>query len=63
MTEASSLPPHGNYAELLSYQKAQIVYDLTYRFCSGWVKGDRTIDQMVQAVPESRTSWKAARLR
>ncbi len=29
MTEASFLPPHGNYAELLSYQKAEIVYDLT----------------------------------
>jgi four helix bundle suffix protein len=50
MTEASFLPPHGNYAELLSYQKAEIVYDLTYRFCQRFLaKGDRTIDQMVQA--------------
>lgn len=24
------LPPHGNYNELLSYQKAEIVYDVTY---------------------------------
>src|SRR5438309_3692401 len=44
------IPPHGNYQELLSYQKAEIVYDLTYRFCQRFLKrGDRTIDQMVQA--------------
>jgi four helix bundle suffix protein len=50
MTENSFLPPHGNYAELLSYQKAEIVYHLTYRFCQRFLaKGDRTIDQMVQA--------------
>jgi four helix bundle suffix protein len=44
------LPPHGNYRELKSFQKAEIVYDLTYRFCGRFLsKGDRTIDQMVQA--------------
>jgi four helix bundle suffix protein len=44
------LPPHGNYRELLSYQKAEVVYDLTFRFCGRFFKrGDRTIDQMVQA--------------
>ena len=44
------LPPHGNYAELLSYRKAEVVYDLTFRFCERFLKkGDRTIDQMVQA--------------
>jgi hypothetical protein len=44
------LPPHGNYAALLSYQKAEIVYDLTYHFCERFIKrGDRTHDQMVQA--------------
>lgn len=44
------LPQHGNYAGLKSYQKAEIVYDLTYRFCARFLsKGDRTIDQMVQA--------------
>jgi len=50
MPENSYLPPHGNYAELLSYQKAEVVYDLTFRFCQRFLaKGDRTIDQMVQA--------------
>jgi len=44
------LPPHGNYRELLSYQKSEVIYDLTYRFCDRFLKkGDRTIDQMVQA--------------
>jgi four helix bundle suffix protein len=44
------IPPHGHYQELLSYQKAEVVYDLTFRFCERFLKrGDRTIDQMVQA--------------
>jgi four helix bundle suffix protein len=44
------IPPHGNYRELLSYQKAEVVYDLTYRFCRRFLsRGDRTIDQMIQA--------------
>lgn len=44
------IPPHGNYQELLSYQKAVVIYDLTFRFCQRFLKpGDRTIDQMVQA--------------
>ena len=44
------LPPHGNYQELLSFQKAEVVYDITFRFCHKFLaKGDRTIDQMVQA--------------
>src|SRR5882724_7347206 len=48
--EPGFLPPHGHYQELLSYQKAEIVYDLTYRFCQRFLKkGDRTVDQMVQA--------------
>jgi four helix bundle suffix protein len=44
------IPPHGNYRELLTYQKAEIVYDLTFRFCRRFLRnGDRTVDQMVQA--------------
>ena len=50
MNDGSFIPPHGNYAELLSYQKAEVVYDLTFRFCERFLaRGDRTIDQMVQA--------------
>ena len=44
------IPPHGNYRELLSYRKAEIVYDLTHRFCHRFLaKTDRTIDQMIQS--------------
>jgi four helix bundle suffix protein len=50
MTDHHFLPPHGNYAELLSYQKAEIVYDITFRFCQRFLAKDgRTTDQMVQA--------------
>src|SRR6516225_9844502 len=42
------IPPHGNYRELLSYRKAEVVYDLTYRFCQRFLsKTDRTNDQMI----------------
>ncbi len=44
------IPPHGGYKNLLSYQKAEIVYDATVRFCERYFnKRDRTVDQMVQA--------------
>ncbi len=42
--------PHGGYAGLLSYQKAEIVYDATVRFCDRFIdRRDRTRDQMIQA--------------
>jgi four helix bundle suffix protein len=48
--EPGFIPPHGNYRALLLYQKAEVVYDVTYRFCQRFLsRGDRTIDQMVQA--------------
>ncbi len=44
------IPPHGNYRQLLSYKKAEIAYDITFRFCHRYLhKGDRTIDQMIQS--------------
>lgn len=44
------IPPHGGYAELLSYKKSRIVYDGTMRFCERFLnKRDRTVDQMIQA--------------
>jgi four helix bundle protein len=47
---AGFIPPHGNYRALLSYQKAEVIYDLTFRFCQRFLnKGDRTADQMIQA--------------
>ena len=44
------LRPRGDYQTLLSYQKAEVVYDLTYRFAhKDLSKGDRTVDQMIQS--------------
>lgn len=44
------LPRTGNYRKLYSYQKAETIFDITYYFCKNFLqRGDRTIDQMVQA--------------
>lgn len=44
------IPPHGGYKDLLSYRKAQIVYDATVSFCNRYISScSRTHDQMVQA--------------
>jgi len=44
------IPPHGGYKDLLSYRKAEIVYDATVYFCDHFVdRRSRTHDQMVQA--------------
>jgi four helix bundle suffix protein len=44
------LPPRGDYQTLHSFHKAEVVYDLTFRFAHQHLaKGDRTIDQMIQA--------------
>ncbi len=42
--------PTGNYRKLLSYQKTEVIYEITFYFCRTYLqKGDRTVDQMVQA--------------
>lgn len=44
------IPPHGGYQDLLSYQKALIVYDARVYFCNRFFnKFDRTCEQMIQA--------------
>jgi four helix bundle suffix protein len=44
------IPPHGGYQKLLSYQKAEIVYDATVYFCNRFIdRRSRTHDQMIQA--------------
>jgi four helix bundle suffix protein len=44
------IPQHGGYKRLLSYQKAEIVYDATVYFCDHFIdRRSRTHDQMVQA--------------
>jgi four helix bundle suffix protein len=47
---ATFLKPKGNYRSLIVYQKAECIYDISYYFAYTFLsKGDRTIDQMVQA--------------
>ena len=44
------IPKHGGYRKLKSFQLAQLVYDVTVRFCDRYIdKFSRTRDQMVQA--------------
>ena len=44
------LPQHGHYRHLRVYQVTEMIYDITYYFTQHYLnKGDRTIDQMVQA--------------
>lgn len=44
------IPLHGGYRNLITYQKAEIIYDGTIYFTKRFFgKYDRTIDQMVQA--------------
>lgn len=42
--------PRGDYKNLLTYRKAELIFDLTFYFCHHFLDlRDRTIDQMVQA--------------
>jgi four helix bundle suffix protein len=44
------LPPRSDYQTLLSFQKAEVAYDITFRFAHKYLsRGDRTVDQMIQS--------------
>lgn len=44
------IPKHGGYRRLISFQVAQLAFDVTVRFCDRYIdKKSRTRDQMVQA--------------
>jgi len=46
----SLIPKHGGYRSLKSFQIAQLVFDITVRFCDKFISArSRTHDQMVQA--------------
>ena len=50
MTDKDFIRQDNNYRTLKAFQKAECVYDVTYFFANKFLqKGDRTIDQMVQA--------------
>jgi len=44
------IPKHGGFRKLKTFQLAQLIYDLTVRFCDRYIdRRSRTHDQMVQA--------------
>src|SRR5262245_2952025 len=46
----SIIPPRGDYHTLLSSQKAEVIFDITFRFAHKYLpKADRTVDQMIQS--------------
>jgi four helix bundle suffix protein len=50
MNREPLIPQHGGYRKLKSFQLAQLVYDVTVRFCDRYINPhSRTHDQMVQA--------------
>jgi four helix bundle suffix protein len=50
MKDEQLISPHGGYRKLKSFQVAELVYDLTVRFCDEHIdRRSRTHDQMVQA--------------
>lgn len=50
MNEEPLIPKHGGYRRLKTFQLAQLLYDITVRFCDRYIdRRSRTRDQMVQA--------------
>lgn len=45
----------GNFRNLIAFQKAECIYDITYYFAHKYLQpGDRTVDQMIQAARSGR---------
>ena len=50
MNDITLIKPQGDHRNLICYRKAELIYDITYHFAySAFERGNRTIDQMVQA--------------
>lgn len=50
MENETLILPRGDYKKLISYQKTEVIFCLTYYFVEHFLqKGDRTCDQMIQA--------------
>jgi four helix bundle suffix protein len=57
------IPLHGGFRNLITYQKAEIIYDGTVYFCERFFqKYDRTIGQMVQAARSGKQNIAEASL-
>src|SRR5580693_9687060 len=61
--KAGFIPLHGGYRKLITYQKAEIIYDATMYFTKRFFKKyDRTVDQMVQAARSGKQNIAEASL-
>jgi four helix bundle suffix protein len=50
MHDDKLIPPHGGFEHLKTFQLAELIFDVTVRFCNRYVdRKSRTHDQMVQA--------------
>ena len=50
MNDAILIKSQGDHRNLICYRKAELIYDITYHFANlAFARGDRTIDQMIQA--------------
>lgn len=50
MSNTSLITQRGDHNNLICYRKAELIYDITHHFAhSAFGRGDRTIDQMIQA--------------
>ena len=50
MATGELIQQRGNYKNLISYKKSEVIFCLTYYFVEHFLqKGDRTCDQMIQA--------------
>ena len=50
MTDEGFIPPHGGFEQLVTYQKALVIFNATFYLVGRWVRiGSRTRDQMEQA--------------
>lgn len=55
MSKKELIPRIGNYKKLITYQKSKAIFDITFYFCHKYLnKGDRTIDQMIQAARSTK---------
>ena len=49
------IPQKGGYRDLIAFQKATCIYDITYYFAHKFLdRTDRTVDQMIQAARSGR---------
>lgn len=47
-----------DYTSLICYKKAVIIYDITYYFAHKYLeRGDRTVDQMIQAARSGQAEY------